>query len=736
MKQVLQNLRSGETTVVEVPAPKSQPGMALVKTSASLVSAGTERMLVDFASKSLLGKARSRPDLARQVIDKARREGLLTTVEAAFNRLDQPLPLGYSSAGRIIELGEDVTGFKVGQRVACGGGGYAVHAEYALVPKNLLARLPDNVDEDSAAFTTLGAIAMHGFRLAETSIGDQVTVIGLGLLGLLTVAIAHAAGCRVLGIDLDPERVKLANAMGAELSVKRDEAESAAQSISRGRGSDVVIICADTSSTDPVELAGAIARDRARIVATGAVGLEIPRKIYYEKELSFINSRSYGPGRYDPSYEEGGQDYPIGYVRWTEGRNLESFIDLLSSDRIDVHPLITHRYPIEQAPLAYDLISGKDDRNHFLGVLLTYETDADDREFAPPTEDQDSKNLPKPETETFLPTGKVHLGVLGAGNFATAVLLPALKSIDQIQLSGIASASGLSAQNATDKFNFNYATSDANKIITDPDINTIAILTRHNLHSHQVIQALNAGKHVFCEKPLALAIQELEDIFSQLTNSLKHNQVLMVGFNRRFAPFSQQLKEFLDERQEPLMAHYRINAGYLPSTHWLHNPSLGGGRIIGEGCHFIDFLTFLVGEAPASVTAFALPDEGRYQEDNVHLILNFPDGSIGSIDYLANGDPAVPKERVEVFSDGKVAILDDFRSIEIIQDGKRRTSRSRLRQDKGHRAEWIAFNEAVTFSGQPPIPYSQLYGVSSASILSVEALRSGETISIPTWVQS
>jgi predicted dehydrogenase/threonine dehydrogenase-like Zn-dependent dehydrogenase len=737
MKQVLQNLRSGETTVVEVPVPQPQPGMALVKTSTSLVSAGTERMLVDFTSKSLLGKARSRPDLARQVIDKARREGILTTIEAAFNRLDQPMPLGYSSAGRIIDLGEDVSGFKAGQRVACGGGGYAVHAEYALVPKNLLALLPDNVDDESAAFTTLGSIALHGFRLAEPSIGDQVTVIGLGLLGLLTTAIANAAGCRVLGIDLDPERVKLAEAMGAELSAKRDEAESAAQSISRGRGSDVVIICADTSSTDPIELAGTIARDRARIVATGAVGLEIPRKIYYEKELSFINSRSYGPGRYDPAYEEGGQDYPLGYVRWTEGRNLESFIDLLSNDRIDVHPLITHRFSIEQAPQAYDLISREDDGSHFLGILLTYKTaDSDDIGFAPPPEDKVTNNIASSETGKNLPTGQVHLGVLGAGNFASAVLLPAINNIDQVKFIGIASASGLSAQNAADKFNFNYATSNVDKIISDPDINTVAILTRHNLHAHQVIQALDAGKHVFCEKPLALTLQELEDIYYLMSKQHQKNQVLTVGFNRRFAPFSMQLKDFLGKRQEPLMAHYRINAGYLPTTHWLHDPTQGGGRIIGEGCHFIDYLTFLVGEPPSSVTAFALPDAGRYQEDNVHLTLNFPDGSIGSIDYLANGDPAVAKERLEVFNAGKVAVLDDFRSIEFIQGGKKTIKRSRLRQDKGHRAEWIAFNKAINHSGQPPIPYNQLYGISLASILSVEALRSGETIPIPTWKQS
>ena len=720
--------------VVEVPTPQPQPGMALVKTAASLVSAGTERMLVDFASKSLLGKARSRPDLARQVIEKARREGILSTLDAAFNRLDQPIPLGYSSAGEIVGLGADFQGFKLGQRVACAGGGYAVHAEYALVPKNLLAALPDNVDYDSAAFTTLGAIALHGFRLSEAVVGEQVTVIGLGLLGLLSVAIANAAGCKVLGIDLDPNRVKLAETMGAEMSVSRDEAGAAAQSISRGRGSDVVLICADTTSSDPVELAGEIARDKARVVATGAVGLEIPRKVYYEKELAFINSRSYGPGRYDPNYEENGQDYPLGYVRWTEGRNLEAFVDLLSSNRVDVHPLITHRYPVEQAPNAYDLINGQDGGKFFLGVLLTYDIgEAIEPERSPSTVEHEDTGETDSESQFDGMSGKVQLGVLGAGNFASAVMLPALSKIDDLELVGIASASGLSAQTAVSKFNFNYATSDETKILEDPAINAVAILTRHQLHSQQVIAALNAGKHVFCEKPLAITIQGLEDVFEILEILPDRNQMLMVGFNRRFAPFSQQIKTFLGARYEPLMANYRVNAGYLPEGHWLHDITQGGGRIIGEGCHFIDYLTFLVGEPPSSVAAIALPDGGRYQEDNVHLTLTFPDGSIGTIDYLANGDKAFAKERLEVFYAGRVAVLDDFRTLELVQNGKRKISRSRLRQDKGHRAEWQAFQSAVHNNGPLPIPYNQLYGVSLAAILAVESLKSGETVSIPSW---
>ncbi|MGW8226081.1 MAG: bi-domain-containing oxidoreductase [Anaerolineales bacterium] len=730
MKQVLQNLRSGETRVVEVPVPQAQPGTALVKTAASLVSAGTERMLVDFAGKSLLGKARSRPDLARQVLDKARREGLLTTAEAAFNRLDQPLALGYSSAGTIQAVGTDMPGFKVGQRVACAGGGYAVHAEFARVPRNLLAVLPDEVDFESAAFTTLGAIALHAFRLSEASVGEQVTVIGLGLLGLLGTAIANAAGCRVLGIDLDFRRVELALLMGAESAVLRENALPAVQSFSHGRGSDVILICADTDSSDPVELAGEIARDRARVVAAGAVGLELPRKVYYEKEISFINSRSYGPGRYDPGYEGGGIDYPIGYVRWTEARNLESFVDLLASRRIDVHPLISHRFPIVEAPQAYDLITGKSGEP-FLGVLLTYGSDLPSPQVDVPA---NSTTIPvsPPVTQPASPqVDQLKLGVLGAGNFASAVMLPALKKIASIELIGIASASGASAQIAASKYSFKYATGDEDRILNDPAINTVALLTRHHQHAVQVMAALQAGKNVFCEKPLAITTGELESIFQILEHPPTDFPLLMVGFNRRFAPFSQQLKEFLGASQEPLFAHYRVNAGYLPPSHWLHDTSQGGGRLIGEACHFIDFLTFLVGESPISVAAFGLPDEGKYHEDNLHLVLSYPDGSLGTIDYLANGDKTFAKERLEVFTAGRVAVLDDFRSLELVKDGKQQVLRSRLRQDKGHQAEWQVFQRAILEREQPPIPYQQLFGVSSAAILAVEALRTGETIPIP-----
>jgi predicted dehydrogenase len=717
MKQVIQNMKTGKTTVEEIPIPAPRPGMALVKTAASLISAGTERIVVEFAEKSLVGKARSRPDLVKQVLDKARREGLLTTVAAAFNRLDQPMALGYSSAGTIVALGEGLTGFKVGQRVACAGGGYAVHAEYALVPHNLLAPLPDSVDFESAAFTTLGAIALHGFRLAEPQVGECVTVIGLGLLGLMTLQIAAAAGCRVLGIDINPARVALATRLGAEACL-RDQAVDSAQAFTANRGADVVLICADTPSADPVELAGVIARDRARIIATGAVGLTIPRKIYYEKELSFVNSRSYGPGRYDSAYEEGGQDYPLGYVRWTEGRNMEAVVGLLESGKLKVESLITHRFSIEKADEAYEVITGKK-KEAFLGVLLTY------------PQEVSSAPVSRVTFPVLRSTGQrdtVKLGVLGAGLFANATLLPALKKVDGVELVGIASAGGLHAQHSARKFGFAYATSSDDEIINDPNINTIAILTRHDTHAELVVKTLQAGKHVFVEKPLAISSDQLTVISDQLL--ISDICLLMTGFNRRFAPLAQLLHSSLITRHEPLFVHYRVNAGYIPLNHWTHDPAQGGGRIVGEGCHFVDFITFLVGQVPLSVSARALPDNGKYREDNVSMTFTFPDGSIGVVDYLANGHKAFPKERVEVFCGGRVAVLDDFRSLEMVQDGRRKVVKSALKQDKGHFGEWRAFVKAIREGGEPPIPYEHLIGVTKATFAAVESLRCGGQVGV------
>jgi len=708
MKQLLQNIKTGKSSVEEVPVPTPRDGQALVKVAASLVSAGTERMVVEFAEKSLVGKARSRPDLVRQVVDKARREGVLNTAQAAFNRLDQPMALGYSSSGTIVALGENISGFKVGQRVACAGGGFAVHAEYNVVPRNLLTPLPQNVDFESAAFTTLGAIALHGFRLAEPQIGESVAVIGLGLVGLLTAQISTAAGCNVLGIDIDPARLARASSLALQ-AAPHTQAVDSSKAFTDSHGFDVILICADTSSSDPVELAGIIARDRARVVATGAVGLTIPRKVYYEKEISFINSRSYGPGRYDANYEESGQDYPLGYIRWTEGRNFEAVVDLMAGGKLKVQPLITHRFPIEQATQAYKVITGKK-KEPFLGVVLTYPE---------VVEKFESSKVVRFNVPTFKPA-TCKLGVLGAGLFANAVLLPAIQKAGNIELIGIASAGGLHAQHSGKKFGFQYATSSDDEIIDDPNINTVAILTRHDSHADLVIKALRAGKHVFIEKPLAINSSQL----STVSKHLKANsQTLMtVGFNRRFAPLAQQLQSQVSSLKEPKHVHYRINAGLIPLNHWTQDPAIGGGRVIGEACHFIDFITFLVGEPPISVMAHALPDGGKYREDNVSMTFTFPDGSIGVVDYLANGDKSLPKERVEVFCGGQVAMLDDFVSLQTVRDGKKKEARGA--QDKGHVAEWKAFAKSIREGGEPPIPYEQLIGVTQATFAAVESLRS------------
>ena len=715
MKQLLQNMKDGQAVVVEMPVPGIKAGFALVRTAASLVSAGTERMVVEFAEKGLVGKAQSRPDLVKQVLDKAKREGVLTTLEAAFNRLEQPMALGYSSAGTIIELGQGMDGFHVGQRVACAGGGYAVHAEYALVPKNLLTPLPENIDFASAAFTTLGAIAMQGFRLSEAKLGESIAVIGLGLLGLLTVQICKAAGCQVFGVDLDLNRIQLAKAYGVD-AVQRDDAEAAAQSFTQGVGFDHILICADTTSNDPVWLAGQIARDSATVVAVGAVGMNIPRRVYYQKELNFIVSRSYGPGRYDSDYEEGGQDYPQSYVRWTEGRNMASIVQLMADGQIDVEKMITHRYPIADAVKAYALITGKLEET-FLGVVLEYPQD----QMKP-----DSRKIDLEEADLSTPQTNLRLGVLGAGNYAKAVFLPIVRKSKQVKLDTIVSASGMSAASAGRQFGFKHASSTEGDVLDNDEIDVIAILNRHQHHAEQASYCLDQGKHVYCEKPLAITDEEL----AKVAEAMKANAQakLTIGFNRRFAPMAVKMKAFFNER-DPMHVHYRVNAGALPDQHWLHDPQQGGGRIIGEGCHFIDFVCFMINDIPVSVQVMALPGSNMHQNDNVTMVFEFPNGSIGVVEYLSNGPKTFPKEMVEVFQQGKAARLDDFRTLSLATHSNRKTTRANLRQDKGHKASWMAFVENIG-KGQVSIPYRQLVGVTKASFAAVESLRSGEKVAI------
>ena len=717
MKQVLQYMNSGESKIVDVPIPQVRKNTALVRTAASLVSAGTERSLVEFGEKNLLQKAASRPDLMKQVIDKARREGVLSTLESTFNRLDQPMVLGYSSAGIIVEVGEGLVGYQVGDRVVCAGGNHAVHAEYAVIPQNLLAHLPDDIPFESACFATLGAIALNGIRLAHLELGDHIAVVGLGLLGLLTARLVEANGCQVTGIEPSAQRVEFARKAGIQ-AFHRNDILAATASLTQNRGFDAVLICAATSSSDTVQLAGEIVRDRGSVISLGVVGLDIPRKTYYEKEIHFQVSRSSGPGRYDPVYEEAGVDYPLGYVRWTEGRNLQAFVQLLHSTKLEVADLITHQFAIEEAVKAYELITGKTGEA-YLGIVLTYPSTKDDEKY---TEEWVEVN-PKLTPET-----RIKVGAIGAGNYAKATFLPVMHKSRGIDLVAIASINGVNAQHAAQKFGFKHASSSADAILEDKTINSVVIMTRHQDHAALTLKALRAGKNIYCEKPLALTLQDLDEIENQLQK--KTSSILMVGFNRRFAPLSVQLKEFLSNRKEPLYAHYTINAGYLPDNHWLHDPIEGGGRIIGEGCHFIDYLTFLIGETPISVHATALTDNGKYHQDNMLLTFAYTDGSVGSIAYLANGDKSFPKERIEVFSGGKVAVLNDFRSLSLFSDGNTRIIRSRFRQDKGHQAAWEAFLQSIHQGSAAPIPYDQLLAVSRAAIVSMNAAMEKKTISL------
>ena len=723
MKQIVQNMKSGETQVVNVPVPIIQPGFLLIRTSASLVSVGTERMLVSFAEKNLLGKAQSRPDLMKQVLEKANREGILTTVNAAFNRLDRPLTLGYSSAGTVIQVGDGVDDFKPGNRVVCAGGGYAVHAEYALVPMNLVAHLPKGVNFESGAFATIGAIALNGIRLANPQVGEISAVIGMGLLGLLAAQIIRASGCKVVGMDISPDRLAFTQKIGIRAELNKNIKEKFIQ-MTHGRGFDHIFICADTTSNEPVELAGEIARDRAHVIAIGAVGMDIPRKQYYEKELTFKVARSYGPGRYDHNYEENGNDYPIGYVRWTEGRNLETIVDLIKQDKLDVASLITHRFPIDHAEDAYALITSKQNQK-YLGVIITYPDVKNQR--------TEKKILTFPSVHTASGHKKLKIGVVGAGNYANVVFLPTIKKNPHIDLLGIVSAKGLNAQQSARKFGFAYAGSHTDTLFKDEKIDLVSILTQHADHADLVKKGLQAGKHIYCEKPLAITKKQLEGILPVLQK--KNHPYLTVGFNRRFAPYSIRLNSFFEDRVEPIYAHYRVNAGLIPSSHWLHDLSQGGGRLIGEGCHFIDYLVFLVGQIPESVHTQALPDNGKYKNDNFLITMTFSDGSIGTISYLANGNKSVGKEYLEVFCGGKVGILDDFRKLQLFGQSADR-KREYFKQDKGHASAWNEFVNAVINNSEAPIPYEELIGTAYVILACDQSMRTSQPVNIRDFIHA
>ena len=725
MKQVLQQSRGGEIAVLDVPAPKLLPGCVLVRMAASLVSAGTERASCEFASKSLLQKAKARPDLVREVISKVRRDGLFSAVAAVRSRLDQPGALGYSSSGTVIGVGEGITDLNVGDRVACAGASYAVHAEFACIPRLLAARIrPDSaVAFEDAAFTTLGAVAVHGVRTADVKLGDVVAVIGLGLLGQLTVQILRAAGCRVLGMDIAPERAELALQLGAhDVSISRDDLRDLCLQHSNGHGADAVLITAETASSEPVDTAGEVARDRGVVVAVGTVGMNIQRKLYFEKELDFRISRSYGPGRYDAAYEQKGRDYPIGYVRWTETRNMEAFLQLLSEGKLDVKSLITHRFPIERAQGAYDLITGGVGQP-FLGVVITYPGQAD--------ASHEIQLVGKGPAPVLAAEKSMAIGVLGAGNFAVSTLLPALKQLPGVELVGVCAANGSHARYAAEKFGFRYCTTEEQSVLNNPDVNTVVIATRHHLHATQVLAALAAGKHIFCEKPLCLSEIELAEIVRAYAIT-GHDRLLMVGFNRRFAPMAIKMRAFLKQIREPLALHYRVNAGFIARDHWVNDPEQGGGRILGEVCHFVDFLTFLAGALPIEVQARSVTSLERYSDDNVIISLRFANGSQGTISYLANGDRSYSKERVEVLGGGAVAVLEDFRRLELVRHGRKQTLRSLFRQDKGHRGELEAFAAAIGGRGEFPIPLEEIVSTTLATLRAVESRSLGQPVEVDT----
>ncbi len=721
MKQVFQNTHGAEITVVEVPAPKLLAGCVLVRTAASLVSAGTERASSEFASKTLLQKAKMRPDLVREVLNKISRDGLAATVSAVRNRLDQPAALGYSSAGTVVSVGEGVVDVNPGDRVACAGAGHAVHAEFACVPRLLLAKIPsEEVTFDEASFTTLGSVALHGVRNAEAKLGDVVAVIGLGLLGQLMVQILKAAGCCVLGMDISAERVELALRLGADaVSSSPSSFLDLCLQHSAGHGVDAVLIAAQTASNDPVNLAGSVARNRAVVVAVGTVAMDIPRRSFYEKELEFRLSRSYGPGRYDSAYEQKGIDYPIGYVRWTETRNMEAFLKLVADRKLNLHPLITHRFPIAQAHSAYQLITGKTSEA-FLGVVISYPEDADN-----------SRHISlEPSDRPVSGQRSIQIGFVGAGSFATSTLLPVIKRAATVELVTASAASGSHARHSAEKFGFRSCTTNEQEIFDNPAINTVVIATRHHLHAGQVIAAIRSGKHIFCEKPLCLSEAELRDIVAAYQSSGPSRPLLMVGFNRRFAPLAVRAKSFLQQADEPLALHYRVNAGFLPADHWLNDPLQGGGRLLGEVCHFVDFLSFLTGSVPVEVETRSLLNPGRYSNDNIVCSLRFADGSQGTISYLANGDKSYSKERLEVFGGGSVAVLDDFRLLELVRGGKKRVFRSLLRQDKGHRGEWNAFTTAIQTGVESPIRLQEIVSTMLAAFALEESRCLGQPVAV------
>jgi len=711
MKQLIQSFKTGELGLFDVPAPICQENGALVQTTVSLVSAGTEKMLVDFAKKSMLAKAKDRPDLVKQVIDKMKKEGVKNTLEKVFTKLDTPIPLGYSVAGRILEVGSQTSGLNVGDRVACGGAGYANHSEINYVPKNLMVKIPEGVDDVDASFVTVGAIALQGVRQTAPKLGEKVAVMGLGLLGQLTVQLLKANGCKVIGSDVDPDKIALAKKMGADEACHAGELIAKANTFSNGYGVDAVIIAASTPSNQPVIDAAEISRMRGRVVFLGMVGMDIPRNSYYKKEIDLRLSMAYGPGRYDPEYEEKGHDYPYDLVRWTEQRNFEAFLGLIEEGKITPKALITHTYDFEDAMTAYDLLEGKI-QEKYLGIVLKYQMEIN----------LDEHKVVQRNSKAVAADG-INVGLIGAGNFTKSVILPNMQKVGGYELVGLCTSTGVSARGTGEKYDFKYITTESDEIFKNCEINAVFVTTQHNDHARKIIKAMENGKHCFVEKPLCIYEEELEAIKAAYDG----RSILQVGFNRRFSPMIEAMKAKL---HGPVSVNYRVNAGIIPKEVWIQDRGIGGGRIIGEVCHFIDTCSYLIDSEVVSVYAATVQksDQSIPDEDNVNITLKYANGSSATIAYYAYGDSTMPKEYIEIFANGISMQMTDFRELLIYSGGKKEKIKS-ANQDKGFIGEFKAFKEAVR-SGTPAIVFESIYNTTLTTFKILESIRSGNVESI------
>jgi len=708
MKQVLQNLRTGQITVEEVPCPQPGKHHLLIKTLASLISAGTERQLIEFGKGSILSKARSQPERVKQVLDKMKTDGILPTLEAVFKKLDEPLPLGYCNAGVVLEVGEDITDFKIGDRVISNG----VHAEIVSVPKNLCAKIPDQITNEQAAFTVLSSIGLQGIRLVQPTLGEKVAVCGLGLIGLIAVQLLKANGCEVLGIDIDPVRLKLAESFGAKVVSAASDPVTAALTWTEERGVDAVLITASATKDTIVHQAAQMSRKRGRIVLIGVVNLNLRRSDFYVKELTFQVSCSYGPGRYDDDYEQAGRDYPYGYVRWTERRNFQAILDKMASKQIIVDGLITNRFPLLNAKEAYRMIMEEPEA---LGVIFEY------------------PDLMEPGPAIVMEQKPVHaedkpvIGVVGAGNYSKMTLLPALKSTSAV-ITHIASLGGTSAHHLAKKFNITYSTSSNREILENDAINAVVIAVRHDLHAQLAVESLLSGKHVFVEKPLAMNSEELQQIITAVKSH--PGRMFMVGFNRRYSPHTARARELLTGRSSPLCMNVLVNAGHIPSESWVQDKETGGGRIIGEACHFIDLLVYICGSKVQTVSAVMAGGGARNPEDKMSIIMGFEDGSVGSINYFSNGSKQYPKENIQIFSEGRIVEIENFRLTRGYGvPGFRKYST--LRQDKGHEDTLNAFVKGIAAGGNQLIPFDELVNVTLASFSSMKSATENRMIVIP-----